>query len=256
MLNVSFINSINFIMNRFMCFIAIAFPNVFTVACGSGTRTYVQQVKDGLQGEWIMLFDGVSLHGWHGFNKPGMVDNWVVEDGVLTCLGKTGGGDIGGDIVTAREFGNFELEWEWKIAEKGNSGLMYHVVEDPKYRAPYETGPEYQLIDDAGFGDKLEEWQKAGANYAMNVADERKKKLYPAGEWNTSRIIYRDGHVEHWLNGQKIVAFAERTPEWDKEKNEGKWKDFPDYKISNKGKIALQDHGDRAWFRKIRIREL
>src|SRR5690606_21796963 len=141
--------------------------------------------------------------------------------GVLTCLGKTGGADIGGDIVTEREFGNFELEWEWKISENGNSGLMYHVIEDAKYHAPYETGPEYQLIDDIGFGTQLEKWQEAGANYAMNPADDTKKKLNPFGEWNSSRIVYRDGQVEHWLNGQLIVSFSERTEEWNREKNEG-----------------------------------
>lgn len=223
------------------------------VSCGSANRSSEgASTGDG----WEPLFDGVSLDGWRGFNRPGPVDNWVVEDGVLTCLGKTGGADIGGDIVTEREFGNFELEWEWKISPKGNSGLMYHVVEDTKYKAPYETGPEYQLIDDAGFGSQLEKWQEAGANYAMNVADDAKKKLSPVGEWNLSRVVYRDGDVEHWLNGELIVAFSERTPEWNQEKNEGKWKDFPDYKIADKGKIALQDHGDRAWFRNMRIKEL
>ena len=206
--------------------------------------------------EWIQLFDGVSLTGWHGYNKSEPVDNWIVEDGVLTCLGKTGGGDIGGDIVSEQEFANFELEWEWKIAPGGNSGLMYHVIESPKYQAPYETGPEYQLIDDIGFAGDLEDWQKAGANYAMNPADTAKKRLNPVGEWNFSRIAYRDGHVEHWLNGQKIVDFEEGTTTWNLEKSEGKWKDFPDYKLANSGRIALQDHGDRAWFRNIRIKEL
>ncbi|WP_188504032.1 3-keto-disaccharide hydrolase [Parapedobacter pyrenivorans] len=246
-------------MDRMMYFMAAGLMGVFMIACGSGNRTADQHVNDvGAEstGEWISLFDGTSLNGWHGFNKPGTVDNWVVEQGVLTCLGKTGGGDIGGDIVTDEEFGNFELEWEWKISEQGNSGLMYHVVEDSKYNAPYETGPEYQLIDDIGFGAKLEKWQEAGANYAMNPADNSKKKLNPVGEWNTSKIVYKDGNVEHWLNGALIVAFSEGTPDWNKEKNEGKWKDYPDYKITNNGRIALQDHGDRAWFRNIRIREL
>lgn len=206
--------------------------------------------------DWTVLFDGESLTGWHGFNKTSPIDNWIVEEGVLTCLGKTGGSDIGGDIVSDQEFGNFELEWQWKIAIGGNSGLMYHVIESPKYKAPYETGPEYQLIDDIGFPGKLEDWQKAGANYAMNPADTSKKMLKPVGEWNSSSILYRDGHVEHWLNGQKIVEFEEGSSAWEHEKKDGKWKDFPDYKLVNSGRIALQDHGDRAWFRNIRIREL
>lgn len=205
---------------------------------------------------WISLFDGATLSGWHGFNKKGKIENWKVENSTLTCLGRTGGADFGGDIVTDNEFGDFELIWDWKIAEKANSGLMYHVIEDVKYKAPYETGPEYQLIDDIGFGNQLEDWQKVGANYAMNPADQKQLLIKKAGEWNTSRIIYNKGHVQHWLNGKKIVEFEERTSEWNLEKTQGKWKDYPDYKISNKGKIALQDHGDRIWIKNIKIREL
>ncbi len=230
---------------------------VIAFSCNQGSQTNeTETAKEETANEWISLFDGQSLAGWHGFNKSDSVDNWIIEEGVLTCLGKTGGSDVGGDIVTDASFGNFELEWEWKISEGGNSGLMYHVVEDPKYKAPYETGPEYQLIDDIGFPSTLEDWQQAGANYAMNPADNAKKELKPVGEWNTSKIVYDDGHVEHWFNGQMVVEFQEGTPAWETEKNEGKWKDFPDYKIANQGKIALQDHGDQAWFRNIRIKEL
>ncbi len=228
-------------------------------SCNQGTQrdNETEASTEEMTSEWVSLFDGESLAGWRGFNKSDTaVSNWMVEDGVLTCLGKTGGSDIGGDIVSDASFGNFELEWEWKISEGGNSGLMYHVVEDPKYKAPYETGPEYQLIDDIGFPGTLEDWQQAGANYAMNPANNAKKKLSPVGEWNTSKIVYNNGHVEHWLNGQKVVEFQEGTPEWEKERSEGKWKDFPDYKIANVGKIALQDHGDQAWFRNIQIKEL
>jgi len=244
-------------MNRLFLIIVIGVASWAALSCTSGDRKRVtshESVDD--ETAWIPLFDGKSLDGWHGFNKVGPVDNWVVEDGLLTCLGKTGGADIGGDIVTDQEFDNFELEWEWKISPGGNGGLMYHVVESPKYKAPYETGPEYQLIDDIGFPGTLEEWQKAGANYAMNPADTAKKRLKPVGEWNLSKIVYDNGHVEHWLNGQKIVEFEEGTDEWNNERKTGKWKDYPDYKIVNKGKIALQDHGDRTWYRNIRIREL
>lgn len=199
----------------------------------------------------ISLFDGKTLSGWHGFNKTGAITNWIVEDGALVCLGAAEG-DTGGDIVTDQEFGNFELSWEWKVDKGSNSGVMYHVIEDPKYKAPYETGPEYQIIDDIGFPGKLEEWQKAGADYAMNLPNE-KKQLNPVGEWNTSKIIFNNGHVEHWLNGEKIVEFEKGSDAWNKEKAEGKWKDFPDYSIANKGRIALQDHGNKAYFKNITI---
>lgn len=206
--------------------------------------------------DWVSLFDGESLKGWHGFNQADEVGNWVVEDGMLTCLGKTAEDNPRVDLVTDADFGNFELEWEWKISEGGNSGLLYHVVEDPKYRSSHETGPEYQLIDEIGFPGTLESWQLAGANYAMNPVDNSKKELNPVGEWNVSKIIYDNGLVEHWLNDQKVVSFEEGTPAWNQEKAEGKWKDYPDYKSVNSGKIALQDHGDPIWFRNIRIKEL
>jgi hypothetical protein len=206
------------------------------------------------EGEWIELFDGKSLAGWHGFNKTGTVPNWTVEDGALVCLGAAQDAH-GGDIVSDRKFEDFELTWDWKVDKGSNSGVMYHVVEDPKYKAPYETGPEYQIIDDIGFPEKLEPWQQAGADYAMNVANE-KKKLKPVGEWNSSKIVYDKGHVEHWLNGEKIVEFEVNSPEWKKEKAEGKWKDYPDYASAQTGAIALQDHGNKAYFKNIRIKEL
>lgn len=219
----------------------------------SDTNTTVMDTTS-KTGDWISLFDGKTLNGWHGFNKKGEIKNWMIEDGAMVCLGAAEG-DTGGDIVTDRDFENFELEWEWKITKGGNSGVMYHVIEDPKYKAPYETGPEYQVIDDIGFPGKLEEWQKAAADYAMNETNE-KKKLNPVGEWNSSRIVFDKGHVEHWLNGEKVVEFQAWTDEWNKEKKEGKWKDFPDYGIAKSGKIALQDHGNKVYFRNIRIREL
>ncbi|GAO43245.1 3-keto-disaccharide hydrolase [Flavihumibacter petaseus] len=200
------------------------------------------------------LFDGKSLAGWHGFNKTGEVKNWEIEDGALVCLGAAKG-DSGGDIVTDKEYTNFELSWDWKITKGGNSGVMYHVVETAKYHAPYETGPEYQLIDDAGWPDKLEEWQKTGADYAMNLAGPN-KKLNPTGEWNNSKIVFNNGHVEHWLNGEKIVEFQAWDEKWEKEKKEGKWKDYPDYGTAKSGRIALQDHGHKAYFKNIVIKPL
>jgi hypothetical protein len=206
------------------------------------------------EGEWVSLFDGKSLTGWHGYNKTGEVTNWTVEDGALVCLGAAKDAH-GGDIVTDQKFDNFELTWDWKVDKGSNSGVMYHVVEDPKYKAPYETGPEYQIIDDIGFPEKLEPWQQAGADYGMQVANE-KKKLKPVGEWNSSKIVYNNGHVEHWLNGEKIVEFDANSPEWAKEKKEGKWKDYPDYASVRSGAIALQDHGNKAYFKNIKIRPL
>ncbi|MFP4488968.1 MAG: DUF1080 domain-containing protein, partial [Bacteroidales bacterium] len=121
---------------------------------------------------------------------------------------------------------------------------------------PYLTGPEYQLIDDEGYPGELEDWQKAGADYAMYVPDPEKKSLKPAGEWNSSRIVFDNGHVEHWLNGEKILEFEAWTPEWFELKNSGKWEDAPEYGLAHSGHISLQDHGSRVWFRDMKIKEL
>lgn len=206
------------------------------------------------RGKWIPLFDGKSFKGWHGYNKTGAIENWAIEDGAMVCLGAAPDAH-GGDIVTDIAYGNFEIKWEWKITKEGNSGLMYHVVEGEKYHAPYETGPEYQMIDDIGFPQKLEEWQKTGADYAMTVPND-KKKLKLVGEWNTSKIVFNKGHVEHWLNGEKIVEFQAWDAKWLKEKQEGKWKDYPDYGMAKKGLVALQDHGHKAYFKNMMIKIL
>jgi hypothetical protein len=123
----------------------------------------------------VSLFDGKSLDGWHGFNKTGEIKNWKIEDGAMVCLGAAKDAH-GGDIVTDNDYENFELSWEWKVTKGANSGVMYHVIESQEYVAPYETGPEYQIIDDIGFPDKLEEWQKTGADYAMYLPNDKKKK--------------------------------------------------------------------------------
>ena len=234
---------------------AIMSCNNSTSESASGSDTTLTDTSSVVSmGTEKSLFDGKSLSGWHAFNKPGEIKNWTIMDGSLVCLGAAIG-DTGGDIVSDGEYENFELSWDWKIDKGGNSGVMYHVVEDPKYKAPYETGPEYQMIDDIGFPGKLENWQESGADYAMNIAND-KKKLKPVGEWNSSKVIFDKGHVEHWLNGEKIVEFQAWDAKWEKEKKEGKWKDYPDYGSAKKGRIALQDHGNKAYFKNITIKEL
>jgi hypothetical protein len=215
------------------------------------TRTAKKEAGDVPEKKPVSLFDGKSLAGWHAFNKTGEIKNWDIEDSALVCLGAAKDAH-GGDIVTDNDYENFELIWDWKVTQGANSGVMYHVMEDPKYQAPYETGPEYQVIDDIGFPDKLEAWQKAGADYAMYLPND-KKKLNPAGTWNAGKIIFDKGHVEHWLNGEKILEFQAWNEDWTKKKNAGKWKDYPGYGTAKKGKIALQDHGNKVYYKNIMI---
>ena len=205
--------------------------------------------------EWIILFDGSSTDGWRGFNQESLPVNWIIEDGALKSLGT--GGDIGGDIVYgAREFDNFELSLEWKISEGGNSGIFYHVQEGDKYEAPYETAPEYQVLDDIGFTEPLKDWQMLGADYAMHPANPEKKIVKSAGEWNTTRIIFTPEKVEHWLNGKKIVEFVPWSEEWYANRNDGKWEDYPDYGLAKTGLIGIQDHGSYIWYKNIKIKPL
>ncbi|WP_299533026.1 DUF1080 domain-containing protein [Ulvibacterium sp.] len=201
--------------------------------------------------EWISLMDA-SL--WKGYNENSLPDNWKFQDDIIECYGT--GGDIGGDIITRATYDNFELSLEWKITDGGNSGIFYHVVEDTIYKAPYETGAEYQLLDDAGFSGPVEDWQKSGANYAMHIADKDKKQLKPVGEWNSSKIIFNKGEVEHWLNGQKIVTFNKFSEDWKEKRNSGKWNDYPDYGKASDGYLGLQDHGAGVWFRNVKVRKL
>ena len=203
---------------------------------------------------WQLLFDGKTTNGWHKFNDGAINGGWKVENGEFMALDK--GGDIGGDIVSDKDYTNFDLKLEWKVSPGGNSGIFYHVKEGKEYKGVEETGPEYQLIDDIGFPEKLEEWQKAGANYAMHLADNSQKKLEKVGEWNTSRIVVKDSLVQHYLNGKLIVEFKQWTDDWRKRKAAGKWKDSEDYAHSTTGKIGLQDHGNIFWYRNIRIKSL
>jgi hypothetical protein len=201
---------------------------------------------------YTSLFDGQTLAGWRTYqNKP--ADSWTVKDGTLYCKGSTTDkSDRRADLITTGQYENFDLSLDWKISPQGNSGIMYLVTEE--FPAAYLSGPEYQIIDDNNFPEKLEDWQKTGANYAMDAAPTAKPK--PVGEWNHTRIVVNNGHVEHWLNGDKVVDYQLWTDEWKQKKTTGKWKDAAGYGVSKKGHVALQDHGSEAWFKNIKIKEL
>ena len=205
---------------------------------------------------WELLFDGATTKGWHGYNGQSL-QAWAIEDCALKSVGTEGnyGSDKRADLVTDREYTDFEISIDWKASKGGNSGLMYGVVEDKKYDAAWKTGPEYQFIDDVGFPEKLEEWQKAGANYAMHLPNDQ-KQLKAVGEWNNTRIVVKGPHVEHWLNGKKILEFERWNDAWKKLRDSGKWKDAPDYGLAKTGRLVLQDHGSVFWFRNVKVRAL
>ncbi|MGB0633935.1 MAG: 3-keto-disaccharide hydrolase, partial [Flavobacteriaceae bacterium] len=194
------------------------------------------------------LFDGETTDGWRAYNGETIPDKWAAVDGNLTFDTElkleeewSGGGDI---IYHKEQFEYFELYLEWKLPKGGNSGVFYHVQEG--YNAPYEISPEYQILDDDGWEEinnaKLESWQKSGADYAMHEPNIDNKSLNPAGEWNSSRIIYTKEKAEHWLNGKLLLSFVPYSEDWYSKRNSGKWDDFPDYGKFKNGYIALQDH--------------
>jgi hypothetical protein len=222
---------------------------IMTGCAGTINKLTSDEVAQG----WELLFDGKNMDNWRLYNSEG-TGTWDIEKGCLAADGT--GSDSSGYIITRKEYASFDLVFDWKIAPGGNSGVIYHVVESEKFPTPYLTGPEYQLIDDEGYPDPLEEWQKAGADYAMYLPDPAKKKLNPAGEWNNSRILFDNGHVEYWLNGEKIIEFEAWTPEWFELKNAGKWAHAPEYGLASSGHLCLQDHGYRVWFRNLKIKEL
>jgi hypothetical protein len=204
---------------------------------------------------WQLLFDGKSTDGWYGYNKDSFPAGWVIDSGTIKSLG-TANGDTGGDIIFKKDqFENFELTVDWKISTGGNSGIFYHVIEDTQYHAPYENAPEFQLIDDLKFPEKLEKWQMVGADYAM-YEPPADKKVKPAGEWNTSRIRFTAEKVEYFLNGANTASFVAWSDDWNKRRNSGKWDAYPDYGKAKTGYIALQDHGSEIWFKNLKIRKL
>ncbi len=235
-------------------FIAIALIAAFVM--GTAFHTPVQEKDNTLSAEearqgWVLLFDGRSMDQWRTYqNRPN--GSWEVVDGELHCKRDTTVKHC--DLVSKKEYGSFELVLDWKVAKAANSGILYHVLET--HKTAYETGPEYQMIDDIGYQEKekLEDWQKSGADYAMHPP--LKNVTKQAGEYNHTRIVVNGAHVEHWLNGVKVADFTAWSPEWEALKKAGKWKDYPDYGMAKSGLIDLQDHDGGIWFKNIKIRKL
>lgn len=185
---------------------------------------------------------------WRGYKQQLFpAKGWTVEDGAL----KTTSG--GGDIITLDQYGDFELELDWKAAPKANSGIMFRVTE--KHDATYQTGPEFQVFDDAGHGLKPDDMHSAGALYDL-AAPSAEKKLNPAGEWNHARLVLHNGLLRQYINGVKVVECRTDDQSWKDRIAKSKFKDTEGFGVQPKGHIALQDHGDTLWFRDIKVRDL
>jgi cytochrome c len=208
---------------------------------------------------WKLLFDGKSLNGWRNYNKQTIGKSWIVEDGTISLDARKNEeghwqAPDGGDILTDGEYENFEFEMEWKISNCGNSGIIYNVVESDQYEYPWQTGPEMQILDNSCHPDSRFKTHQAGDLYDLIAC--KYVTVKPAGEWNKVRIVKNTGKVEHWLNGVMVVEYEMNTDRWLEMISKSKFKDMPGFGRASKGKIVLQDHGDKVWFRNIRIRAL
>jgi len=211
---------------------------------------------------WRLLFDGKSLDGWHGLGSTQMPPGlWTVEDGAIVRVPNRSAPTqaAGIDLISDSAFQNFELAWEWKIAPRGNSGLKYNVSEElsTQMAPPHAAkGWEYQMLDDSLAEDNKPASHRSGALYDMFPPSDP-HAVKPAGEWNSSRLVFVGSHGEHWLNGIKVVSFDLGTPAADSAFKKSKYAKYPRwFPLRRKGQIVLQDHDAGVSFRNIRIREI
>ncbi|MCC9165514.1 3-keto-disaccharide hydrolase [Pontibacter harenae] len=205
------------------------------------------------QGNWISLFDGKSLTGWHSYGKSTAGEAWKVEDGVLRL--DAASAKEGGDLLTDDSYENFHLKLDWKISQNGNSGIIFYLKDEPaQYQQTWETGLEMQVLDNEGHPDAKIPKHRAGDLYDLISSSEETVK--PAGEWNQAEIISNNGLLELYLNGTKVVTTTLWDDNWKKMVAESKFSSMPDFGTYKTGKIALQDHGDDVWFKNIMIKRL
>jgi hypothetical protein len=212
------------------------------------------------KGKWVTLFDGKTMNGWRGYNMPGVPNAWTIEDGALKINAKSPATNERGDLLFDKKFKNFELQLMYKVDKGANSGILYLGQELPGKKI-YQSAPEYQVLDNENHPDA-----KAGKNgnrksaslYDMIPATPQVDKGF--GQWNEVRIIIKDGHVQHYLNGKKVVEYTLWNEDWKNMVLNSKFKDWADFMNAGgdtrSGYIALQDHGNNVWFKNIKLREL
>lgn len=195
---------------------------------------------------WELLFDGTSLEAWRGFRSETPGAGWKAVDGALVLQTR------GGDLMTKEQFGDFELRLDWKLSKDGNSGIMFHVTTDEE--ETYFTGPEMQILDNAGHKDGQNPLRTAGSNYDMHAPVRDLTK--PIGEWNAIRLIVKGPHVEHWMNGVKLLEYELWSADWEKRYQASKFAKMPRYGRAKRGHVVIQDHGNLVWFRNVKVRPL
>jgi hypothetical protein len=233
-------------LKNLMLVSTLALTSVLLTACKTADSDCACCKPDS---QWTVLFDGKSTDAFRGYKTdtfPG--EKWKVEDSALHVLpGKSA------DLMTKEQYENYELELEWKTSPGGNSGIIYNVQETAG--PAWHTGPEMQVLDDTGHGDGKKPATSAGALYAM-IAPNADKTLKPVGEYNLAKLVVNKGHVEHWLNGKKVVEYTWGSPEIAALIQQSKFKPQPEFMKHNKGYIVFQHHGQEVWFRNIRIKQL
>jgi hypothetical protein len=214
--------------------------------------TNVAAVKDSATDGWQVLFDGKTTNGWHSYGLSTVGTGWKTADGALYV--DTTHND-NRDLVTNEEYENYDLKLEWKIAPRGNSGIIFNVKEDTtKYKHTYETGPEMQVIDNDGHADGKIKKHRAGDLYDLISSNQEPVKA--VGEWNEAEIILNKGKLDFFLNGVNIVSTTMWDDNWKKMVAGSKFKSMAGFGTYTIGRIALQDHGNMVSYRNIRIKKL
>lgn len=202
---------------------------------------------------WTLLFDGTSLDGWRGYKRPDATGTrWKVENGTLTLPANDGKDTRGArDIISTATFDRFELTFDFKVAPGANSGVKYYILED----LDSAIGHEYQIIDDERHADAKIGLERQTASF-YDVLEPKDRKLKPAGEWNTGRVVAMGPTVEHYLNGGRVLSYELDSPALKKAIADSKFKDVARFGKLHKGHILIQDHGDQVWYRNVKIRRL
>jgi len=235
-------------------FVALLMLGVWGLQSAAGAEASNALTDSEIKVGWRLLFDGRSTTGWRGYKASTMPDSWKVENGVL--LARREDGKSAGDIVTVDTFDDFELRLDWKMTRAGNSGVIYRATED--HDQVWQSGPEFQILDNTDHPDGLNPLASAGACYAVYMP--AKAATRPLGQWNQTRILARGKHVEHWLNGEKLLEYEIGSADWIAHVKTSKF--FPtaygndNWGLAEKGHIGLQDYGGAIEYRNIRIRPL